>query len=224
MERMPNIKIVSHLVGNIGKYATFYFTRYPPHVCHFHWYIQVSHPMLPLSSLSSRLQKCLIVYLLWLDQAFQMPPPTKRSPRGTNLVILEAIPMILFFPIQCLIVYLLWLEQAFQMPPPTKRSPRGTNLVILEAIPMILFFPIQCLIVYLLWLEQTFQMPPPTTKRSPRGTSLVILEAIPMILFFPIQWPGICWPNHSHTGTAWSSSTLRLQVNVALFITIYTLR
>ena len=181
MERMPNIKIVSHLVGNIGKYATFYFTRYPPHVCHFHWYIQVSHPMLPLSSLSSRLQKCLIVYLLWLDQAFQMPPPHKKKSKGHK-----------------------------------SGDPGG------HSHDPLFSYPVPDCVSSL--IRTNFSDAPPPTKRSPRGTSLVILEAIPMILFFPIQWPGICWPNHSHTGTAWSSSTLRLQVNVALFITIYTLR
>jgi hypothetical protein len=39
----------------------------------------------------------------------------------------------------------------------------------------------------------------------------------------PIQWPGTCWPKHSHAGTAWPSITLSFQVNVTHCINVYTL-
>jgi hypothetical protein len=108
----------------------------PQDSCHFYWYTQVSHPVLPHSPLSSMLQICLIVYLLWLDQALQMAPPNKKKSKGH------------------------------------KSGYLGGH------------------------------------SHDP---------------LLPIQWPGTCWPNQSHTSTAWSSSTLWFQVNVTLCINIYTL-
>ena len=83
---MPNIKIVSHLVGNVGKYATCYFMRYVPHACHFHWYTQVkSSSAATLITVKQAADVPDCVRCLIRPSFSDAPPPQEKEVQGAQV-------------------------------------------------------------------------------------------------------------------------------------------